>query len=996
MAKKIINLGTADKGNGDPIRTAFSKVNENFTELYTALGLDSDGLNIGSFEFTDNILSTTDSSNIVIDQAVVINSELTMHGDIVPNIANEHTLGTLQRPWKSLYVSGSTIYLGGAALKIDNEGELTLNDNRIVQQNGQYIDLNSNVNDVNVSNPQPGDTLQWGPGFWINVPNSDNKLVNGAKEVVLTGGANPYVTFPTVASGENITIQGAEIASANGAVAITSSNSVVVNTNALTSLNTWTFGTDGDLQLPGGATLSSDTVNGFTISQLAIDEETTLSVNFRRTGEIIVPLSIQFNLLDTPTGFVGAQLDSLIIAGNPGKAIDIAPNDGANGTWSFGTDGNLQLPPGFITTNQVTGLNLRSGYDVHIISNHADVDHEWILDSYGDLTLPGGIKSEGAINIDINLTDSTLRRWTFTEGGDLQFPDATVQTTAYTGPGDNIVNGAYTLSVASTGPINLPTASTGLGRLQNADGIEILTNSGGTAKLWTFGASGELTVPGNIQAIASVGSDGGDLTVQAGETVTGTGGDLTLKSGETTTGNAGVLNVRAGNTVTGDGGMLNVRAGDAVTGNAGGIDLRAGDTITGDGGSIFITAGSAVNSGPGGSVTITSGDNVNNGAGNINLVAAASLSGADGVINLTTAIGSWTFNEAGNLTFPIGLIIEDFSGSPMIRAANGTAAVLGGAPALAGDGIIIQAGNAGADDGVDPMTGANGGGVVIAGGAGTGQSTGGTVTIFGGADANGDFADVTIGNGAGQFHFYGNGTLEFPDSTVQSTAWTGTLTINDSGLAINGGTGTIYQGPTGVLQVGDKKGGVYHAASTSSNGLFTFGMNGSGIMSAAVEGSLFVGNNLPSNNGGVTTAYGGWLVVENGGKFGTDVDTLGNVSIGKGVFEKFQAKQDATGTVEHDCLNGHIFYHTSPDANWTANFTNLNIATSYATSVTVVIAQGGTGYYPNAVQIGGVGQTINWQGNATPTPSSNRTDVVTFSILNNSGTYTVLGQLTGF
>lgn len=58
--------------------------------------------------------------------------------------------------------------------------------------------------------------------------------------------------------------------------------------------------------------------------------------------------------------------------------------------------------------------------------------------------------------------------------------------------------------------------------------------------------------------------------------------------------------------------------------------------------------------------------------------------------------------------------------------------------------------------------------------------------------------------------------------------------------------------------------------------------------------------------------------------------------------------------------------------------------------------QGATGYYPSAVQIGGVGQTLNWQGNTTPTASTSRTDVVTFSILNNSGTYTVLGQLTGF
>ena len=49
MAKQIINIGTADQGNGDPLRTAFNKVNENFTELYNALGLDVGDLNLGSF-----------------------------------------------------------------------------------------------------------------------------------------------------------------------------------------------------------------------------------------------------------------------------------------------------------------------------------------------------------------------------------------------------------------------------------------------------------------------------------------------------------------------------------------------------------------------------------------------------------------------------------------------------------------------------------------------------------------------------------------------------------------------------------------------------------------------------------------------------------------------------------------------------------------------------------------------------------------------------------
>ena len=128
----------------------------------------------------------------------------------------------------------------------------------------------------------------------------------------------------------------------------------------------------------------------------------------------------------------------------------------------------------------------------------------------------------------------------------------------------------------------------------------------------------------------------------------------------------------------------------------------------------------------------------------------------------------------------------------------------------------------------------------------------------------------------------------------------------------------------------------------------------------------------------------------------TTSPTLNILKIDDGVHEQFQTKVDATGVVTHDCSSGHIFYHTSPDANWTANFTNLNLSTTYATSITLIIVQGATGYYPSAVQIAGSAQTINWQGNVNPTVSSSRTDVVTFSIINNSGTYTVLGQLTGF
>lgn len=38
MTKQIINVGSADQaGDGESIRSAFTKINENFTELYNAI-----------------------------------------------------------------------------------------------------------------------------------------------------------------------------------------------------------------------------------------------------------------------------------------------------------------------------------------------------------------------------------------------------------------------------------------------------------------------------------------------------------------------------------------------------------------------------------------------------------------------------------------------------------------------------------------------------------------------------------------------------------------------------------------------------------------------------------------------------------------------------------------------------------------------------------------------------------------------------------------------
>jgi hypothetical protein len=87
MAKQTINLGTGElTGDGESIRSAFDKINNNFDELYT-----------------------TDSSDVVLS---AINASL------IPDTDVAYDLGSATNRFRDLYLSGSTIDLGGTTLSI--------------------------------------------------------------------------------------------------------------------------------------------------------------------------------------------------------------------------------------------------------------------------------------------------------------------------------------------------------------------------------------------------------------------------------------------------------------------------------------------------------------------------------------------------------------------------------------------------------------------------------------------------------------------------------------------------------------------------------------------------------------------------------------------------------------------------------------------------------------------------------------------------------------
>ena len=129
---------------------------------------------------------------------------------------------------------------------------------------------------------------------------------------------------------------------------------------------------------------------------------------------------------------------------------------------------------------------------------------------------------------------------------------------------------------------------------------------------------------------------------------------------------------------------------------------------------------------------------------------------------------------------------------------------------------------------------------------------------------------------------------------------------------------------------------------------------------------------------------------------GTSISLEGHTRIEAGVEESFTKLTGQSGVVAHNCANGYMFYHTGMTGDITANFTNLSLASGHATNLTVVIDQGGTEYEITAVQIGGAAQTIVWQNNNAPTGTANGVDSFSFTILNDGGSYVVLGQMVSF
>lgn len=103
----------------------------------------------------------------------------------------------------------------------------------------------------------------------------------------------------------------------------------------------------------------------------------------------------------------------------------------------------------------------------------------------------------------------------------------------------------------------------------------------------------------------------------------------------------------------------------------------------------------------------------------------------------------------------------------------------------------------------------------------------------------------------------------------------------------------------------------------------------------------------------------------------------------------------STGVVSHDIGSaGNTFYHVNVVSNFTANFINVPLGDYQSTTITLVLEQGSIPYIPDAVQIDGSPQTINWLNNEVPTGTINATDIFSFVLLRINGIWIVAASST--
>lgn len=497
MALKLVNIGTSvNSKDGDVLRTAFDKINQNFTELYNTAAADATDRLVkdsSTVVLSSNGIITLPSSSYLestdINLKVGAQGTLTIRSDAASNLTTKEWVfdrsGTLNVPHMlpksftatvddahyagSLTLSGSAWYFS-VTFNVTSSGSVeTLLDNNPWPSNPGYTNgMEFTFTEEDHGIPDYTFTLVLnsiqnpGPGVYtvnpaVSQPPAYPATFKNGEAIKLVADASPFIFG---ADGRIHLPDGGDIVDSNGASVLGgagSGTSVIAGDVAPTNPTTgdlWYDTVGGRMYVYFDNTwVDANPVDGVGNSTSVGDFAFVSNVMYNIGGAIIEnsdlthgptsALILPVNSSDPNT----AQLNNFY------GAVEI--NTGYNNAhkWSFGTDASLTFPDNHLTINGSTiGRSVISGNDISG-SRLTFTDTTTSLETYSD---PDGLNN-------------------------------TAMARSYT---SNLVAGFEVYQEDLAG-------RTGTSLVVTGGGVDITGGDGILSNIWSFGIDGTFTFPNN-------------------------------------------------------------------------------------------------------------------------------------------------------------------------------------------------------------------------------------------------------------------------------------------------------------------------------------------------------------------------------------------------------------------------------------------------------------------------------------------------------------------
>ena len=527
MARQSINIGSsANDGTGDPLRTAFDKINDNFVELYgtdddsktLANNLDVNGHNIISSRSNEDIRILPAGTGGVIASAVRI-AGTTISSDDSTQITiaeNMQTTGTLNVTGATTLATSLALASGATVTGIlDEDNMATDSATQLATQQSikAYVDSQVTAQDLDLAGDSGTGavdldsqslTIAGGTGL-TSVAGSQTVTLNIDSTVAtLTGSqtlTNKVLTAPTInaatmtgtvtvdsiSMADNTITTGASNANLELDASGTGSVRLIAPTTAVSTLTTADITTTGTHTVTGQSDIDAVRIKDNGITTNASNANLELSAN----GSGVVDVKDAMTTVgQTITGnvVIDGQFDidnisisgNGIIATNSNGGINLNPNAGGQVT----IGGTVVQIPGLMSATDINVTsNVLLGADCLITTSVSNADINIDANGTGSVYIDELRFRDN--NITTHVTNANLELTTDGTG--------TIELQTNTNVTGNLtVSGAFTGSrqtISGAGAINLTTLFTEI-TTTSADAYSLANGTVGQIKIITMAVNG--------------------------------------------------------------------------------------------------------------------------------------------------------------------------------------------------------------------------------------------------------------------------------------------------------------------------------------------------------------------------------------------------------------------------------------------------------------------------------------------------------------------------